>query len=94
VSCALSAIGTVGVLAPLTVLGAGAGEAEDGALTRAGPFAGLPGVFLFTPGVIIGGRETEVLFERFWLCPVNDGRITVGPGLSAPADFALPCGSL
>lgn len=84
----------MGVLAPLTVLGGGTGEAEDGALGRAGAFAGLPEAFLFIPGVIIGGRETEAVFERFWLCPVNDGLITVGPGLSGPAAFALPCGSL
>lgn len=81
-------------MAPLTVLGGGAGDAEEAALSRAGAFAGLPDAFLFIPGVIIGGRETEVLLGRFWLCPVNDGLITVGPGLSGPAAFALPCGSL
>lgn len=55
-----------GVLAPLIVLGVGAGEADDGgALDRGGAFAGLPELVLLIPVVIIGGRGTEVLFGRF-----------------------------
>lgn len=64
-TCPLSGIAAVGVLAPLTVLGGGTGDAEDGTLSRAGAFAGLPELVFFIPVAIIGGLATEVVFARF-----------------------------
>jgi hypothetical protein len=69
------------VLAPLGEpcpgAGAGACEAEGGA-GRLDALATPLELVRFIPGVIIGGLGTEVPLGRFWPCPVNDGRMTVG----------------
>jgi hypothetical protein len=67
------------VLAPLgePCAAAGAGEAEE-PLSRLGALTGPPELVRAIPGVVIGGRGTEEPLGRLWLCPVKDGRMTVG----------------
>jgi hypothetical protein len=72
--------------APFVLLGAGAGEAEDGPLGRGGALAGLPELVLFIPGVIIGGLGTEGPLGRLGP-PVKNGRMTAGADFSEPLNF-------